>query len=97
MTPFAQREWFSSGAMTGMSKAKKTVPEWAEVFRFARSAADVHPLGALQLDIEDQVVFLECAQAFAMPTKVTAMKAGDLLDYEEDPPFSPFLAEEDLA
>jgi hypothetical protein len=83
--------------MMGMAKAKKTVPEWAEVFRFARSAADVHPLGASQLDIEDQVVFLEHAQAFAMPAKATAMKAGDLLDYEEDPPFSPFLAEEDLA
>jgi hypothetical protein len=58
----------------------------------------VHPLGAMQLDIEDQVVFLERAQAFATPTKVTAsMKAGHLLDYEEDPPFSPFLVEEDLA
>jgi hypothetical protein len=98
MTPFAQREWFSSGVMTGMAKVKKTMPEWAEVFCFARSAADVHPLGAMQLDIDDQVVFLERAQAFAMPTKAMALKAGDLLDYEEDPPaFSPFLVEEDLA
>ena len=92
--PVAERAWFLDGALQAMIKAKKTVPEWAEVFRVAKASSEASHQGATEFDIEEQLDFVEKAQAFTTPAKANELKVNyeDVIDG-----FSPFLGEEDLA